>query len=160
MQKVIYMQQFDIIGAWRTYATNIIRGWVFLAGDKFHQNYEASKYTFTPDQIILSCFFRAGVVYNESNGINNITYTGTIALGRKIDDNTNPTPDTVSSLDETFIQKYDNRLLELSQLLASTLKDFSCTNQLSITSCNMDMFLNRYDENIDFVEAQITFDQR
>jgi hypothetical protein len=146
------MNQFDLIGSLRTFAQS--KGWVFFCGDKVFQNIEASKHNFQKNQLILGCSpFSA--IPNFTNGykIDTITYKGLILLGRKFESSTE------SNLDETFEQKHDRRLLELSQMLALNLALFACDNELTLSQPQFDLEINSLDENIDFVVASVTIIQ-
>jgi hypothetical protein len=155
------MTKYDLIGQLKRYA--LANNMVFLSGAKFNQNYEADQAEYKNGQLILSADF---LVYPTIvNGVSNpIKYTGAIALGIKFDDsNTIVKPDFAdgqpANLDETFIQKYDARLLDLMILLASHIGSFSCDNELEIENITMVPELNKFDTNIDFVSAQLTFIQ-
>lgn len=71
-------------------------------------------------------------------------------LGQKREDT------TVSTLDETAIQKYDARLKTLLETLTSALGEFSCKHQYDITQSNFRVDINRFDINIDVVAGTIT----
>lgn len=149
------MIEFDLIGTLRTYAQT--QGWVFLSGAEFYQNYELTAKTLydglNGGKLVLGSKFNAKP--NFKNGsITSIQYTGSLMLGQKTD-----LAGTESSLDETFIQKYDRRLLDLMTLLATTIESIACTNELDVTGVSFEMVVNRFDENIDGVECSITFIQ-
>lgn len=144
------MTNFDIIGVLRTYAAS--KGWVFLSGAEFYQNYELTQAALTSNKIILGVFFTARPTIKNKKVIS-IQYVGKMMLGEKRETTTE------SSLDETFIQKYDRRLLALSSLLATTIGDVACTNELDVNGLVFDMKLNAFDENIDGVECSLTFTQ-
>lgn len=144
------MTNFDIIGVLRTYAAT--KGWIFLSGAEFYQNYELTQAALTANKVILGVMFTAKPTIKNKKVIT-IQYIGKMMLGEKRETTTE------SSLDETFIQKYDRRLLALSTLLATTVGDVACTNELDISNINFDMKLNAFDENIDGVECSLTFTQ-
>jgi len=146
------MNYFDLIGIISRYATE--KGYYFLSGDNFYQNYEASKESFDKEQLILSADFNAVPIFNIGSKINQVNYTGALAIGRKFDSNGTP-----ANLDETFLQKYTTRLLELSTILATIISEICCQNELQATGVAFNLELNKFDENIDFVGAQITFIQ-
>lgn len=143
------MNQFDIIGALRTYAES--QGWAFLFGSEWMQNYEASRNEYEDGQLVLGVDFDA-VPTRSAGVISEISYNGTMILGRKFDDDNTP-----ANLDETYIQKYDRRLYELSTLMSDFIKAFSCLHELDVTAESMRMDLNKFDTNIDFVANTITF---
>jgi hypothetical protein len=144
------MTNFDIIGTLRTYA--VAKGWVFLSGASWYQNYELSQATLTAGKIILAVDFDASPII-KNNKILQVKYNGLMMLGEK----TETTGTAESSFDETYIQKYDARLLALMTLLASTIGDVACTNELDIDSLNFKVGLNKFDENADFVIATVNF---
>ena len=146
------MTNFDIIGTLRTYAAS--KGWVFLSGTSWYQNYELSQATLTAGKIILAVDFDASPTIKNSRIIG-IKYTGLMMLGEK----TESTGAAISSLDETYIQKYDARLLALMTLLASTIGDIACANELDIESLTFKVGLNKFDENADFSIATVNFIQ-
>lgn len=166
------MTRFDIIWALRTYATS--KGWSFIAGDNFYQNYEANEASFYNGKLVLSADFTATVLY-RNNGLTEISYSGVLMLGRKFDLDGTPNiaddpltvpneyqvfnDSTPSNLDETFQQKYDRRLLFLMTELESSIRGFACANELICNSANMTLAMNRFDTNIDFVVANLTFVQ-
>lgn len=143
------MQNFDLIGSLRSLANT--NNWVFLYGDNFVRNYEATRNSIAVNQLILSCDpFIVDPVYSIAGKISSITYTGLIMLGRKFE------VSTMAKLDETFIQKYDRRLFELMTTLSATLAGFSCDNGLTLQRVRMELALNQLDENIDFIVASVT----
>lgn len=150
------MDQFDLIGALRTYATS--KSWAFLFGENFMRDYEASKINYTPGQLILGADpFVAKPSITKAGKIDQITYQGLIMLGRKFESSGGETPTitTVSSLDETTIQKYDRRLKELMQTLSTNIISFACTNELEVKNLQFELRLNNLDENVDFIIASI-----
>lgn len=146
------MTNFDLIGELRTYAA--ANSMQFLSGAQWNQNYEASQKDYENGQLVLTVDFEAVPVFSRGYKISEIRYEGVIALGRKFEE----TP-TMSSLDETFIQKYDNRLLDLMTMLSNAISDFACDNELEVLNVRMAMQLNKFDTNIDFIAASITFVQ-
>ena len=166
------MTNFDIVGALRAYA--VANDWVFLAGVNAYQNYSASQQEYKNSQLILGANLSAAPRIVNGKVIE-ITYSGLIFLGQKFDDDGTPaipdnpeTPEdetetfndgTPANLDETFIQKYDRRLLNLMSLLTNHLGTFACSNELEISNFNIDIEINKYDANLDFVGGSITLIQ-
>ena len=144
------MDNFDLIGALKNYAEN--KGWVFLAGSMAFQNYEATKNTYNTNQLVLGANFSANPTI-INGAVTEIRYPGLLFLGRKFESS------TFSKLNETFIQKYDNRLKDLMGLITNMIINFSCYNELNAEGVTIEMELNRYDENLDFVGGNITFVQ-
>lgn len=145
------MDNYNLIGELAAYAA--ANGMVFLSGANHYQNYEASQAAYNEDQLVLTADFDAAVSFGIGLGVSAITYSGVMALGRKFE------PTTVSELDETFIQKYNRRLYELMQMLGTAIAAFACDNELEVTQCAFRMELNKFDTNIDFVAASVTFVQ-
>ena len=104
--------------------------------------------------MVLSADFDASVNFSSGFAVGSITYIGVLALGRKFDE-----VDTGSDLDETFYQKYQRRLKDLMTLLVTHIAAFACDNKLQVTNCQFRMDLNKFDTNIDFIAASITFVQ-
>lgn len=151
MQKATTMDKFDIIGEmFRTARDN---GWAFCAGDDFHQNIAATEETMEDGQLVLAVDFNCTPTFLNSR-VPAISYSGSIALGRKFDDDGTP-----ADLDETFWDKYQRRLLDLQQQLALFIGTFECTHALNVVSAEFVMTINRFDTNIDFVVCNITFEQ-
>jgi len=143
------MEQFNIIGQIEAYALNL--GWHFVYRfDNFYNNIGVMN-DYAPGQLVLCADFMATPTYSGAV-ISEIRYECLLMLGRKFD-----TDGIQSTMDETPKQKYDRRLKELAQTLASTIADFACDNELTIESAPITVDINVYDTNIDFaiVENQI-----
>ena len=147
------MTRYDIIGALRTYATNLTdnRGWVFCAGQNWVHNYHANTFEFSNGQILLACMFTCKPTI-ERGIVQTVSYDGIIFMGRKFDSDGTP-----CSLSETFIQKYDNRLLDLIDLLVDTITDFACENNLTVEVKDIPYELDSFDTDIDMVAANVIF---
>ena len=143
------MIKFGLIGAISDYAT--AESMVFLFGDNFMQNFEATT-AITDGQYILACDFNAAPRYGSGGGIGSVEYNGVLMLGIKFD-----SAGTYSNLDETLIQKYNTRLEDLSTKLSEAIVDIACANELDILNCTFKLDVNKFDENIDFVAATITY---
>jgi hypothetical protein len=140
------MEQFNIIGAFETYALS--KGWVFVYGfNNFESNIQVM-HDYSPDQLVLIADFKADPRYSGAN-VAEITYTCLIMLGRKFD-----LTGLMSSLDESAKQKYDRRLKELAQYLAVMIGSFACTNELTIQSAPIKVDINLFDTNIDFAISE------
>jgi hypothetical protein len=152
------MTRFDLIGALNTYAAS--KSWHFLYGTSFYQNIEADE-AYLNGELILGADFNAHPVYGKGMGITEIQYSGILLLGRKFDNDgtTGQSDGTPADLDESMYQKYTRRLLYLMTSLDTAIKAIACANELSVTGCEMKMDINKFDTNIDFVAATITFVQ-
>lgn len=142
------MEQFNIIGALEAYA--LTQNWIFVYRfDNFYANIQSIN-EYTPGQLILCADFRATPTYSGSL-VSQIKYECLLMLGRKFDSN-----GIVASLDETSKQKYDRRLKELCQTLASTIATFACANELDIEAGQIVVDINVFDTNIDFAVSENT----
>jgi hypothetical protein len=105
-------------------------------------------HSYVNGELTLIVDFKADPQYRGAN-YGNITYTCLVMLGRKSDLN-----GLQATLDETDLQKYDRRLKELCQLLAACISDFSCDNELTVTSAPISIEINVFDQNIDFAVCE------
>jgi hypothetical protein len=144
------MENFALIGELKDYAET--KGWAFLSGSNAFRNYESTRNSYAKNQLILGVNFTARPEISKGV-ITEIRYPGLIFLGRKFESS------TFSKLDETFIQKYNNRLKDLMGLLSNAVIDFACINELDIEGLVLDYELNQFDANLDFVGGNITFIQ-
>lgn len=133
----------DFIGYLKDYCkdNNIF----FVAGPKDYQNAVLDKKIYDSYDMLLLVDLTFSPDFSDEIGA--VTYTGTFALGQKREEN------TVSSLDETFQQKYDRRLLKLSEAIVSMFREMECTNDIEVQSWTGSYALNRFDLNADFVVA-------
>ena len=145
------MNKYDIIGELNRSATE--RGWAFLAGDNFYQNIEATVQDINAGQLVLTGEFTSQPTFNLSM-VTSVRYIGAMALGRKTDEDGQD-----ASLDEDFLDKYYRRLYELMQMLSNYIGQFACDNGLEVISCELVNSINTFDTNIDFVIANVTFEQ-
>jgi hypothetical protein len=152
------MTRFDLVGSLNTYAAS--KGWHFLYGTAFYQNIEADE-TYLNGELILGADFNARPTYGKAMGITEIQYSGILLLGRKFDNDgtTGQSDGTPTSLDESMHQKYTRRLLSLMTSLDLAIKAIACANELSVIGCEFKMDINKFDTNIDFIAATITFVQ-
>lgn len=144
------MNNFQIVQSLIDYGTS--KGWHILLGDNFYQNYEASLKEYDSGDLVLAIFPFVSVIPRTKTIYNDLTYRGLVLLGRKFE------TATVSNLDETYAQKYANRLKALAPLLANALLEFACNNELELSG-EIAEELNKLDTNIDFVGGIFTFFQ-
>lgn len=138
--------KLNLIGILRDYCTR--ENLYFIPGPAAYQNAIMDKSVYAANDLILVCDLQFSPIYGE-NSLNEVQYNGTIALGRKRE------IASVSTLDETFEQKYDRRLMELSNFLTELLLTLQCEHNFLIDSAQMSYNLNEYDLNADFVSAEI-----
>lgn len=121
----------------------------FCAGPEQYNNIVLDNTVYEEFDLILCISFSMIPKYSDT-GLQAVTYQGSIALGRKRED------DTESTLDEDFMQKYTNRLVDLTGMLNGILEGLQCTQDAYIDSCTMNYVLNKYDINADFVAANVS----
>lgn len=138
----------DFIGYLKDYCTrnNIF----FIPGPEDYQNAVADYSVYENYDLILCADLSLTPDFNE---FGRVSYNGTLALGRKRE--LTDYEQTVSSLDETFEQKYERRLLALTQALFGLINEIQCNEDGEILSCSMSYAINRFDLNADFVLANI-----
>jgi len=140
------MDRFNILGELRTYAENLgmIFSWQY---DEFYTNIQTMQ-PYDNEQLILVADLKPTPQINGAS-IGDIEYNGMLMIGRKFDSD-----GIASSLDEKAMQKYDRRLLELTNLLVTHASIFACKNELLLELGSIDYLFNAFDSNIDFVVAQ------
>lgn len=139
--------RLDFISYLRSWcATNNI---YFAAGESDYINAVTDQNKFNDWDLILCADLRITPNFSDS-GVASVTYSGYISLGRKREET------TYSSIDETWLQKYDNRLRDLVSMLVSFFEELQCDEEATLNSCTMDYLLNKTDVNIDFVSASVS----
>jgi len=144
------MEYFGLVDKLRDYCTD--HNWVFIYGNDSFANALTDSHKYLANQKILVADFSCLPVI-EGSKVQSMTYTGVMMLGQKCE------AITKSTLDETPIQKYDNRLKELSQLLTIAIGQISCDNEMEVIGLNMKFDLNKFDLNADFVACSLNFIQ-
>ena len=124
----------------------------FIPGPEDYRNAVADENVYEDFDLILCTDLTLSPNFYDEEG--SVTYSGVIALGRKRE--ITDEEETVSSLDETFQQKYDRRLCDLVKLLVDFLNDIRCDIDAEIPSCSISYAINEYDLNADFAVANIT----
>lgn len=123
---------------------------IFLAlGEQEYANYISDKKCYDAYDMIMCADLRLTPVFNEIS-VQEVTYKGTIALGRKREENTQ------STLDELFHQKYERRLKDLTEILVSIFEELMCSEEIYVRRCEISYRINVYDVNIDFVSANVS----
>lgn len=141
------MDRLDFISYLRSWcATNKI---YFAAGEQDYINATTDQNVFGNWDLIMCADLTLTPNFSET-GVESVTYNGYISLGRKREEA------TYSSIDETFLQKYDNRLKDLVAMLVNFFGELQCQEEATLNNCTMDYLLNRTDVNIDFVSASVS----
>lgn len=120
----------------------------FIPGPEDYQNAVMDASVYDAYDLILCSDLTLTPSFGEDFG--SVTYNGTIALGRKRED------DTVSTLDETFAQKYEARLCDLMESIINMLNELQCNEDAEVISCTAQYAINQYDLNADFVVAAVS----
>lgn len=126
------------------------KGWLFAYGSTGYQNsdlcdvVESNQLILKSDPIVIQPAMELGKIIG-------VTYSCSIALGRKRE------LESESTLNESHKQKMDNRLTELTQLLATWISAFACENELEVSGMRMIQEINQFDMNIDSVACSLTF---
>ena len=124
----------------------------FIPGQEDYRNAVADENVYEAYDLILCSDLTLTPNFYDEDG--SVTYNGTIALGRKRE--ITEDEETVSSLDETFQQKYNRRLHSLISMLYNMINEIRCDADAEILSCTMSYALNQYDLNADFIVANIS----
>ena len=145
---------FGLVDTIREYCSE--NGISFIYGNDAYQN-ALSDGSVDSNQLILLADFNCRPSI-EGGRVVSVEYSGVLSLGSKCESITvdDVTTDTESSLNETPIEKYDNRLKYLSTQLASIIGDLMCDNELTISNIDIKFDLNKFDLNADFVAATLT----
>jgi len=133
-------------------------GILFIPGTNAYvnasQTIDNTEFSDGNNQILIADFTAAPVIVNGV--IQETTYAGLLALGQVIDYDELGDESTRATLDETYQQKIDRRLLDLSNDLATLIGVVACDNELDITNLLFKLDINQFDLNADFVAATIT----
>jgi hypothetical protein len=144
------MEKFDIVTNLKAYSDK--NNWNFIYGSYFWQNIEASNLNNKLGQLVFGALpFTFQPNFSNANKLVSGTWSGTILLGLKFDESGQE-----ADLSETEWEKYQRRLKTLTDLMNIHISAFMCENiTYEVTSCTLNYDLNKYDENIDFVAANI-----
>jgi len=145
----------DLVDTFKTYA-HLYR-YEFAYGRVSEQNWILTKDVTLKDGESVIVLFPIIENANVANSFPHVWNASTqIWLGKKFDaDNESG---TFSQLDETDQQKWDRRLFALRSAIETYLKAVFCSeSRLELTSARIQTFLNKFDENVDFIGMEISF---
>lgn len=126
-------------------------GYKFIYGGSAYANYELTSLgDLTDDYIVVFMFPFIENAEVVSSWIDGFTLDTIISVGRKTESA------TMSSLDETEKQKYDRRLKDLKAYLVNFVQSILCNSDFELNSLRIDSTLNRFNENLDTVNGQLT----
>lgn len=133
----------------------------FICDQKGYQNALADNNIYENNERIMLAWLKPQAIVSMYK-IVGYSVSGQIALGQKFDSVTTGespneiTTETQSSIDETFMQKYDRRLKNLMIDISNVIQSIACDNDLTIDSLSFDYDINALDLSADFIVAQIT----
>lgn len=128
----------------------------FAYGSKDIQNLELSSKDLSAGDSVLMVFPFVETADIDNSIIHNWSVSTILWLGRKFD--TSRETGTYAQLDETELQKYDRRLQAMRSNMETLIKTIFCNdNDLVLINAKVFREINQFDENLDFVTAEITF---
>ena len=131
------------------------KGFEFAYGRRDILNWETTNKTLNSGKTVLLVFPLVETA-RISNGIIHEWSVSTILwLGKKFD--TSSLTGTFAQLDETEKQKYDRRLNVMRSTMETLLKYIFCGEDLELTAAVVAREINKFDEELDFISAAITF---
>ncbi len=145
----------DLVTTFKSYATS--------AGYEFTYGRESDNEWLITDLITLSggkSVVILGIIIEDGEIANSFpqswNVTTVISLGKKFD--TDNESGTSAELDETDQQKWDRRLFALRSAIETYIKTVFCAETgLELTRVRIATFMNKFDENIDGISAEIAF---
>ncbi len=145
----------DLVATFKTYAT--AAEYEFVYGRVSEQNWIMTKDITLKDGESVIVLFPIVETADIANSFPHSWNASTqIWLGKKFD--TDNESGTLAELDETDQQKWDRRLFALRSAIEVYLKAVFCAETgLELTSARIQTFLNQFDENIDAIGMEITF---
>ena len=131
------------------------KGFEFAYGRRDILNWETTNKTLNSGKTVLLVFPLVETA-RISNGIIHEWSVSTILwLGKKFD--TSSLTGTFAQLDETEKQKYDRRLNVMRSTMETLLKYKFCGEDHEQTAAVVAREINKFDEELDFISAAITF---
>lgn len=128
-------------------------GYKFFYGAKGYHNFEMQNADLTDGSIILIMFPASETPVIERGIWSRYTISTQFHLGRKFES------ETLSSVSETELQKYTNRLSELRDLMDTFItENIGCATNLEAKSIRYFRELNQLSANIDVISCEITFE--
>lgn len=134
-------------------------GYAWIHGPRDYANYELTTKDITDTEFI----FILLPVITSSNSITDFKLVSEwsldiqIMFGQKFDVAAETaTTEQVSSIDETYNQKYDRRIYNLAATLFAFIEQWLCGSVYRLQSLRIDEEVNQFDENADFVIGQLT----
>ena len=127
----------------------------FAYGRKDILNYESGELELESGESVLMVFPFIENAQVDNGIIFKWSVSTQLWLGKKFDVDVGS--GTYAELDETEYQKYTRRLKDLRDAMNALIKAIFCAQGVELTSARIFRELNQFNENIDFVTADITF---
>jgi hypothetical protein len=134
-------------------------GYVWIHGPRDYANYELTTKDITGTEFI----FVLLPVITSANSITDFKLVEEwsldiqIMFGQKFDVAAETAEaDEYSSIDETYNQKYDRRIYDLTTTLHAFIEQWLCGSVYRLQSLRIDEEVNQFDENADFVIGRLT----
>ncbi len=145
----------DLVATFKSYAT--ASSYEFVYGRVSEQNWIMTKdITLKDGESVIVLFPIIETVDVENSYPHSWNVSTQIWLGKKFD--TDNESGTFAQRDETDQQKWDRRLFALRSAIETYLKAVFCAETgLELTSARIQTFLNQFDENIDAIGMEISF---
>ena len=131
------------------------KGFEFAYGRRDILNYETSNKALSSGKTVLMVFPFTENARIDNGIIHEWSASTILWLGKKFD--TSSLTGTFAQLDETEKQKYDRRLNVMRSTMETLLKYIFCGEDLELTAAVVAREINKFDEELDFISAAITF---
>ena len=145
----------DLIATFKTYAD--LYRYEFTYGRESNNNWVMTDTVTLKDGesvIILGPLIEDGDIANSFPQSWNVS--AMVSLGKKFD--TDNESGTFAKMDETDQQKWDRRLFGLRSAIETYIKAVFCSEmRLELTRMRIATFMNKFDENVDGISAEIGF---
>lgn len=140
-----------IIDKLRDYFEN--KDYYFLAGNRAYINAINDRHVYEKNELIAFVEITSSNPTITNGRLASMTSNLNLAIGRKREDTDGI--ETVSSLDETYMQKYTRRLRDLETIWIKDVAQFMCDEQMTAQSINIRQEINSFDLNADFIAGTV-----
>lgn len=128
-------------------------GYAFVHGSKIYVNKELEGIIMKDGAVFVNLLpFKETVEYNGIK-VNRVRYDCILQIGMKFSDDNS----VHSNLDETYSQKYDNRLSGLYDKAWELVKGVTCSNNLEPINYEAQGEINQYSSLVDLVAVSFGF---
>lgn len=140
------MNKLELNDALRSYCES--NGIIYIPSETDWQNLINQE--IAPDKLVLLTDFILTPSFNMGGRVEECSYSGTMFLCKKAE-----TAGTRADFDETFEQKYDARLKQLTANICQILREVTCQNEGEVASCQITYRINQYSEIVDGVWCDV-----